>query len=88
MWGDTKIEFIVVWNYLEPVFLEVITEVVVNSTCTILWGIMSCRKFKFNRPFGETCRIHLQRRRMNQPRNQHESDSKQTLPSKEPARIR
>jgi hypothetical protein len=38
----------------------------------IFWDITPCSPLKISRRFGETCRFHLQDRRLSQARNQHE----------------
>jgi hypothetical protein len=42
----------------------------------ILWHITPCSLWKANQQFGGTCRLHLQGRRINQARNQHEAGTK------------
>jgi hypothetical protein len=54
---------------------EVLTAVVIKNY--IFWDITPCSLLKVNRCFGGTCRLHLQRRKISQPRNQHEASSKQ-----------
>jgi hypothetical protein len=40
---------------------------------SLFWDITPCSPLKVNWPFGETCRLHLQGRRISQARNQLES---------------
>jgi hypothetical protein len=53
---------------------EVLTPVV--KKISIFWDITPCNPLKQNRRFGETFRVQLQRRRINQARNQGETSSK------------
>jgi hypothetical protein len=41
----------------------------------IFWEITLCNLLKVNRRFGGTYRLHLQSRRINEARNQHEASS-------------
>jgi hypothetical protein len=47
---------------------EVLTAVVMTNF--IFWDIMPCSRLKVNGRFGETCRLHIQSRRISQARNQ------------------
>jgi hypothetical protein len=57
--------------------VEVLTPVFMSSS--ILCDITPCSPLKVNRYFKWTCRAHLQGRRINQERNQHEAISNMYL---------
>jgi hypothetical protein len=59
---------------------EILTAVFMNSS--ISWDTTPRSPLKVNRRFGGTCRLHLQRRRISQARNQRESGGKQSLISR------
>jgi hypothetical protein len=45
---------------------------------SIFWDISPCSPLRVNGPFGETYRLHLQRRTISQGRNQREAGGKQS----------
>jgi hypothetical protein len=46
---------------------------------SVIWDITLRSPLEVNRRFEETCRLHLQNRRISQARNQHEAGSKQSF---------
>jgi hypothetical protein len=48
-----------------------------SATAWSFWDITPCSPRKVNRPFGRTCRYHIQGRRISRARNQRESSGKQ-----------
>jgi hypothetical protein len=63
----------IIWEKSVYLRFEVLTAMVMKRF--VFWDITPCSPLKVNRRFGGTCRIHLQGRRINQARNQHESCS-------------
>jgi hypothetical protein len=53
---------------------EVVTAVVIEKS--VFWDIKLCGPLKVSHCFGGTCCLHLQGRRINQARNQHEAGNK------------
>jgi hypothetical protein len=45
----------------------------------IFWDVTTCSARKVNRRFGNKYRLHLQVRRLNQARDQHEAGSLQSI---------
>jgi hypothetical protein len=64
---------IAVVKYSNFTVFEVLTAVVMKSS--VLCARTPCSPLKVNRHFGGTCRLHLQGRRIGQPRNQREAGS-------------
>jgi hypothetical protein len=56
---------------------KVLTPVVMMNT--IFWDITPCSPLKVNRCSGGICDLHLQGKRINQARNQHEPNGKKVL---------
>jgi hypothetical protein len=46
---------------------------------SVFWDIVPCSPLKVNRRLGGTCRLHLQGRRINQPRTSVKEGGKQSL---------
>jgi hypothetical protein len=49
-----------------------------NINNSVLWDITPCTPLDVSQSFGETCRLHIQGRRVIQVRNQHEPGIKKS----------
>jgi hypothetical protein len=72
------------WKPRQHIWFQALTAVVILSSfrnmlppkTSNFWDIMPCSPLKVNLHFVRTCRLHLQGPRVNQSRNQRETDSK------------
>jgi hypothetical protein len=60
---------------MNAVGVEVLKTVIMKKS--VFWVTMQCSLFKISLYLGATFRLHLQGRRINQARSQHDADSKQ-----------
>jgi hypothetical protein len=74
--GLSSMELVIPTISCSSVGFVILTVVVMESS--IVWDITPCSPVKVNRRFGETCRLHLQGRRINQARNKREAGSRQS----------